>query len=720
VLFDPTSIPVAPTLLQLMAEFLTIERPSDICQNRLTSDHAEEDYADSMVEPLGIEKKLHGMTAFGLSKPNHTRMPWKRTQARSKKLLVSSVFLSSLLLPAAKSATAQAPAPQEPSRELLLFMEVPMVVTPARREQPLTKAPSTTTVITAEEIRRSGATNIPDLFRSVPGLDFFRVSASDVNITARGLNRRLGHRMQVFVDGRSIFEDFLNLTSWHELPISLHEIERIEIVKSPASALFGANAFIGVIHIITKSPKALEGTHIAQSVGSSGANITNFVHAGVADKLGYKLSFEHDRANHFPNPLIGRSRDEKGRQDFRGNILAEYEFTERSRVSLAAGIDGFDRDIDPGLVPGPTPSRVFADGGLGFAKLNYSLGDFKSQFVWDRLDMDLRSPILPKVASVRADTFKLDVQHSLHLGKQNVLTGGASYRFNIFDSPFLTGAGRKQNHFAVFVQDEYSPLHNLTFTAGMRVDTHPEAGVTVAPRGSVVFTPWEDHTFRFSVSRAFRNPSILENFVHFDVLTGLPPPADRITILGNRHLKPEEITSYELGYQSLLFKRLKARIDLFYNRLDNMSTGTSPTGPIERTVLTGGGGSIFGGELGFEFLISEWLKGFANYSYQERNLSRNVLGVGSRHKGNVGLNLTLPQGFEADVFVNTVGKSTCCPGKTEPYTVATLRLGYQFRLLGTKGNLGFSVFNLFNDRHREILGGDIIERRIIGGVQFSL
>ena len=111
----------------------------------------------------------------------------------------------------------------------MLFQEWGTVVTPARREQPLNRAPSTTTIITAEEISRSGATSIPDLLRNVPGLDFVRATASDVNITARGLNERLAHRMQLFIDGRSINENFFNLVFWHELPISLDEIERILI-----------------------------------------------------------------------------------------------------------------------------------------------------------------------------------------------------------------------------------------------------------------------------------------------------------------------------------------------------------------------------------------------------------------------------------------------------------------------------------------------------------
>jgi iron complex outermembrane receptor protein len=637
----------------------------------------------------------------------------KRALSILKNPLVSLSVYSTLLFPTAQSFSAQVP-----SRELLLFMEVPTVVTPARREQPLTRAPSTTTVISAEEIRRSGLNNIPDILRMVAGLDVFRISVSDVNVTARGLNTRIAHRMQVFIDGRSVYEDFLNLVSWHELPISLQEIERIEIVKSPASALFGANAFSGVIHIITKSPETLKGTQITEIAGNAGTNITNVLHAGVLDKFSYKFTFEHDRTNNFPNPLIGRSSDDKGREDFRGNLFAEYKLNERSRASFSAGIDYFDRDIDPGLVPGPTPTRVLSNGGLGFVKFNYSLADFKAQFVWDRIDMDLRSAILPKTVPFLGSTYKLDAQHSLHLGTQNIVTGGASYRYTMFDSRFLVGPERKENLFAVFLQNEYSPVENLTFTLGLQVDTHPEAGVHVSPRGVVVYSPWENHIFRASISRAFRNPSVLENFVNFGVSTPFGP----VNILGDRNAAAEEIVSYELGYQTLLFQRLKARVDLFYNQLDDLSTGPVPTGPPPSpiTIQNGGGGSIFGSEFGLEFLISDWLKGFTNYSFQHRSVSdARVLGMGPRHKGNVGLSLDLPKGFEADVFVNIVGPSSGFPGKVDAYNTVNLRLGYQFELLGSKGRLMFGVANLFNDRHREIPGGDIIERRITGGFQFK-
>ncbi len=645
---------------------------------------------------------------------------------RIAKLLLAFPFLSLLLMPSVHTlAAVQAPcAPAAEAPAKVWPEDIIWVITPTKTPILLTKSPSTITVITAEEICRSGATSIPDLLRNVPGLDFVRATASDVDITARGLNERLAHRMQLFIDGRSVNENFFNLVFWHELPISLDEIERIEIVRSPSGAISGSVAFAGVIQIITKSPKDLEGTHVSETAGNFGQNLTSIIHAGTKDAWSYKLSYEYNRANHFPNPPIGRSHFDRGREDFRGNGLVEYKFSEGSRASLSAGIDSFDRDIVPGL--GLDFARIFMKGGLGYVKANYSLGEFKMQSVWDHLEFDFNSKNLEKRGTVRSDTWKVEAQHSLHLGDQNVLTGGTSYRFGIFDGHNLTGPKHEQHFFDVFLQDEYSPLRNLTFTAGFRVDTHPEAGVHFSPRASAVYSPWENHTFRASVSRAFRNPSVIENFLNFVVLPAPTTfPGFMVTALGDRNLKSEEITSFELGYQTLFFEKLKARIDLFYNLLDHMRLGpVAPKGcgpfcPLS-VISTGGAGSIFGGEIAFEYLLADWLKGFMNYSYQEREFNdRRLLGIAPRHKGNVGFNFTFLKDFEADLFVNAVGRTDGPPGHVDPYALVNLHLGYNFELLGNKGKLNFGVFDLFNERHREIRGGDIIERRIAGGVRFS-
>lgn len=630
----------------------------------------------------------------------------KGPQGWSRGILTGSVFLFCLLASSAEMAFAQVM-----SRELLLFMEVPTVVTAARREQPLTKAPATTKVISAEEIRRSGAHSIPEILRYAAGLDVSRASVSDVNVTARGLNTRVANRMQVFIDGRSVYEDFLNIVLWEQFPFSIQEIERIEIVLSPASALFGANAFAGAINIITKSPESIKGTHVSGTVGDDDTGIASLIQAGTTDKFGYKLAFGYDRTNNFPNPRLGKTGDDKGLEDFKGNVLAEYKFNERSQASLSGGIDNFDRDIDTGL------GLLLADGNNAFTKFNYSLDDLRVQLVWNHLDSDLEFAAFPGQGSILANTFQADLQNSFNLGENNVLTGGISYRFNAFDSQFLIGGDENQNIFAFFLQDEWSPAEDLTFTVGLRVDTHPETGVHVSPRGVVVYSPWKNHTFRASVSTAFRNPSIVENFFDVDIPTGLPPPAPAtVKILGNTDLDSEQIISFELGYQAFLFERLKARVDLFYNYVDELIEIIPSTGPTT-TFANVEGGPIFGVEFGLEVFLTEWLQGFLNYSYQDRDFSDPLaLGVVPRHKGNVGLNFTLPKGFSADVFLNAVGKSEGAPGTLDPYTLVNVRLGYQFQLMGADAGLDFSVFNVFNDEHQEIPGGDTIERRITGSV----
>lgn len=635
--------------------------------------------------------------------------------------LGGAFFLLCLVL-SVKASLAQQPTVP---RELLLFMEVPTVVTAAKRAQPLTKAPVAITVLTAEEIRQSGATTIPDLLRSVPGLDVARLTATDVNITARGLNGFTANRMQLLIDGRWVSEELNGTVPWHQLPISIEEIERIEIVRSPASALYGDRAFGGIVHIITKSPEALKGTSISATGGDFGTALGSLIHADGVGKLRYKVSVGYDRTNQFPNPLMEISSDKKGRENLIGHFLVSYQLGEHSEVSLSSGINRFNgRDIVSGVI-----TRTMDQGELWFVRLNSNLADFKAQYVFNRFDVRGTTSLFSQgrrggeiSGSFLADSHQLELQHSVDVGRRNILTGGLSYRFNTFDSMVLVGGGQDQHLFGIFLQDEYSPFENVTATVGVRVDTHPEAGVTVSPRGSLVYTPWANHTFRLSIGSAFRNPTIFENFELADLPTGLPPPLPATTIVrGNKDLDPEELASFELGYQTHLFKRLKARLDLFYSRFDQ-SIELEPVDPSQPTLLTffnRKGHSQVGGELALEVLITEGLKGFVNYSYQDRDIDDpEVPGMAPRHKANLGLNLSLKNGFSANLLIHHVGEGHGAPGSVDPYTLVNLRLAQRFKLLGHEAEAAIQAFNLFNDVHREFPGGDLIERRVSGTIRY--
>ncbi len=615
-------------------------------------------------------------------------------------------------------------AAQAPSRELLLFMTVPTVVTPTRRPQPITRAPSAVTVITAEDIRLSGVTNIPDILRNVPGLDVFRVSVSDVNVAGRGLNERAANRIQVFIDGRPVLEDLLNLVFWEQLPVSLEEIDRIEVITGPASALFGTNAFSGVVQIITKSPEALRGTHLVGRGGTAGAGAGTLIHADTIGPVGYKLVLEYDRVNHFPNPLIDRTDDHKGREDSRGNALVQYQPRPDTLVSVAGGADRFDRDIDPGLGSSARPGfgRLFPRGTLGFGMVKVSQGDFKGQVVFNRLDTNLRSDLLPREGRVQVDTVETDVQHSVSLGQQHVLTGGVSHRFNRADAPVLIGPEVREQHlFAAFLQDEFSPHPDLTFTLGLRVDRHPDAGVNLSPRGSVVYAPSERHAFRASLGTAFRNPSVFEEFFALSVPTGQPTPA-AIVAVGDRNLISEEIIAYEVGYRGRWSDRVKVRLDLFYNDFGRFIE-LDANGPGQFTFRNLPGGFGYGGEVGVEALVTDWLRAFANYSYQELRADPAVLGLAPHHKANAGLFATFRNGLSASLIVHQVGASEtislpfparAVPIRAAPYVQVDTRVAYRFRLFGEDAEVALAAANAFNDPHREIPGGDRITRRVTG------
>ncbi len=368
---------------------------------------------------------------------------------------------------------------------------------------------------------------------------------------------------------------------------------------------------------------------------------------------------------------------------------------------------------------------------MGFLQANYELGNLKFQLSYNRDDADIRSESFVQDTFAIADVYQAQLCHALTIRSSNVLTGGASYRYATLDSPGLIGGKEDQGVFTFFLQDEWYLRDNLTATVGVGVDVHSEAGVRASPRGSLVYTPWQNHTFRVSVAKAYRNPSFLENFEALP-LRVVPPPAPSLpqtfTIFGNTNLKPEEMLSYEFGYQTLLFERLRARLDLFYNELDAVISLAEPVfasvSPLLPPVQIGtqfinlSDSQIFGGEIGFDVFFTSWLTGFVNYSYQERKGTVPAQDPTSHHKGNIGLTCTFSNGLSGTIFLHYVGEPEAPAPGVRPYTIVNLRVGYRFKLFEREAELAVQAFNVFDDVHREFPRGDLIERRVSGTFRY--
>lgn len=574
-----------------------------------------------------------------------------------------------LLCGAATAHATDAPTPpptasetSAPIQELALLKEEEMVSIATRYEQPISHAPSNVYVITDEDIRHSGATDIPTVLRRVPGLDVMQVTGADFNVSARGDNQLFANKMLVMVDGRSIYIDGQGLVFWKSLPVTLPEIKRIEVLKGPASVVYGFNAFDGVINIITKSPQEMKGTTLQFGGGELGTISSAAVHAGSAGHLDYRLSIGRDQNQQW------RNGDALAFRSHKFNVQTQYNLSSDASLRVAGGF------IDTNRFDGPVSNVQIPQSRFnqGYADVQYQLRSLSIRGWWQGNDIPVDSTTHPLLArfvrqtnalggtdvSFTTNTYNLEAQHSLDFGATNRLSYGLNYRYNTVDGSAVSTLGR-EDRFGFHLQDEWRPLPSLTLVAGVRYDLHSKIAGTWSPRVALLYALTPDHSFRISGSVAYRPPTLFESNLDLRILPTVPPLFAPIPLFGSQGLSPEQIVSYEAGYQGWWMKhRLRTRLDLFFNHLSDLinfrTVGTT------RTLVNGGEADIYGTEAGVEWLAAKWLSGFANVSYQK--IGQTFSGVARRGgpdwKANVGVRGDWESGVNAEVTVNYVASAT--------------------------------------------------------------
>jgi iron complex outermembrane receptor protein len=190
----------------------------------------------------------------------------------------------------AAPAPGDSPDPPALAQQLELLREEETVSIASRYDQPISQAPSNVYVITDEDIRNSGAIDFPTVLRRIPGMEVMQTSGADFNVSVRGDNQLVANKLLVMVDGRSIYVDTQGQVYWKAIPVTLPEIKRIEVLKGPASVLYGFNAFDGIINIITKSAAEMKGITLQFGGGELGTMSSAAIYAGTVGKFGYRLS----------------------------------------------------------------------------------------------------------------------------------------------------------------------------------------------------------------------------------------------------------------------------------------------------------------------------------------------------------------------------------------------------------------------------------------------
>ncbi len=438
-----------------------------------------------------------------------------------------------------------------------------VVVTTARRAQSATEAPFSTTIITGEDLRLSGVASLVEVLRRVPGAEVMQMGVGSANISFRGFNQRMSNKVIVLVDGRSEYQDFLGLTLWSSLPVALEEIERIEIIRGPGSALYGANAALGVVNIITRPPGTGPRSQFAFTGGSHSRASGTFLASGGESRLRYRASVSYDQSDKWsrdyadgrPDIASTHADSSLALQAARANLNATYAFDRDTQVGVSGGVNRLFTEIYPiGLLRNYT-----LDGVSAYAKSDAQLGPVKLKLFWNHLSVVSQPQYEPIGArslqtQVNSNVFDAEALFSraFELGGTHQFFAGVSGRAKRVTWDYLD-ASHAEEHAALFLQDEWRIVKPFRIVASWRVDRHPlldggKPGYAQSPRLGAVWMPVEGHAFRASGASAFREPTFLESYTAVRVPIPGVPGASALTN-GSTELRPERVVAYELGYR---------------------------------------------------------------------------------------------------------------------------------------------------------------------------
>jgi iron complex outermembrane receptor protein len=488
--------------------------------------------------------------------------------------------------------------------EELLELDVTSV---SRRPEPLGQTAAAVTVITAEDIRRSGVTSIPEVLRLVPGLEVARFNAGSWAISSRGFNGTAANKLLVLIDGRTVYSPLFSGTFWEIQDLPLDDIARIEVVRGPGATLWGANAVNGIINIITKTSHQTKGTlFVATGLGAEDLALgTLRVGAGLGTSTSYRVfgKYVYRDQLELANGNGAGDSMRMGRTGFRVDDT-------RGPNEITVSGDAY-RALADLLIP--TDSAKILGGSL-MGRWNRTISttsEFQLRVSYERMDRRI-----PGQSDFHQKIFDIDLQHQFTRGPHNVVWG-AGYRWNndsTIPTPvlFFSPADRTYPVISAFLQDEISFRANtVKLLFGSKLEHNDFTGFEVQPGARL---SWELSSDRFlwgAVTRAVRTPTRFDSDIRFG------PPGLRI--VGRPEFESESVIAYELGYR-WTNRRLSYDISTFFNVYNGLRS-LELTGPGEVMLFNNLNARTYGGEVSARYDLFEWLRFNASYSYLGKKLS---------------------------------------------------------------------------------------------------
>lgn len=501
------------------------------------------------------------------------------------------------------------------SLEELISLDIPDVTSVSRKKQRLMDSAAAIYVITSEDILRSGVTSIPEALRMVPGMQVARLNGNTWSISTRGFNYIFANKLLVLIDGRTVYSPLFSGVNWDVQDTLMEDIDRIEVIRGPGAALWGANAVNGVINVTTKKAADTQGSLVSLGAGNEEKAFGSYRHGGEFGETGsyrvYFKAFERDGMatengsdanDDWKMKRAGFKTEWKPSTETDFTIQGDiYQGTTRPTLKVYKKDQPFE-----GVQSLKNISRDQRGGNL-IAYWKRTLAenhDYSLRAVLDDYqNFDYR-------ITEKRNTLDLEFQHYHQPFDGHDLVWGLGYRgtwyelSNMRNLVLRDAQGKAKDKrfdelYSFFIQDDISLNDKWTFTVSSRFEHNNFTGYEAQPNARLTWKATEHRTFWTALSRAVKTPPISEtavtsNHITFISAASLPITYD-LSIQGNKDLQSEKLTAFEVGYRELFNDSFRLDVTAFYNQYSDIvayiSTPQCPNGnPAQDTRIPGSNG----------------------------------------------------------------------------------------------------------------------------------
>ncbi len=683
-------------------------------------------------------------------------------------LILNAVLIigSAALLPTSWNCYAETnQGPGEESTDFTQFsleqLKDVVIVSVSKKPEMVSDVAAAVYVITQEDIRRSGVTSIPEALRLAPGVQVARITATGWAINIRGLNDQFAQNLLVMIDGRKVYNHVFSGVFWDIQDTVVEDIDRIEVIRGPGAALWGANAVNGVINIITQRSEKTQDWQTVALIGNEeqsgsvryGGTFGNGAHYRAYGKFfnrGDLSDVSLDSLNEPPSPSDAQSSDKwrSGRGGFRIDAEPGHGLSENASDSFTlqgeAYTNRYEKEFERRSIIFPSAVSTQSDqtetskatGWHMMGRWQHTIASDSEtilQIYYDNNQKDYDP------GSGQIHTTDLDFQHRLTSGERHEIVWGVEYKYisdEFDDSPNIQmdPSTLDQSQWSAFIQDEIKILPDLlTFVAGAKFEHNEFTGVEIQPSIRALYTPDAHYSIWAAISRAVRVPSRLElhgrTSDQLDLPSIDPNALVEVTTRGNRNLQSEELTAFELGLRLKPTPRLWLDTTLFFNDYINLiGLELADNDPLDDRIDLGyannRSGQTYGLESALDWKITgTWLLG-ASYTYLHALIDKNKIadpnitellaqGSNPRNLFSISSNLDITPQIDFDVWLRFVGR---LPERDiDGYTVMDTRLAWR-----PNKNIELSLVaqNLLESGHSEFSTLEV-ERSIYGKIDWK-